>query len=271
MDYTLSNSYVTDAGTGQRMHSQAQAVPTAVSDLDVNSVTWSLMELVKAAGLTGVQFDKATPATYQRLRQALNRLMGNNYTFINAAVSPYAITADNAGLVVLDASAGSIVVNLPATTALSSMKLEFLRVDGTANTVTVNRSGTDTIDGATSFTLTEANSGRTIRSNGGGVWRTPLNNTASLSSNGWQRLPSGLIVQWMVGITSVTNGADSVFNWPIAFPATCLFATAAYTEFSSPWSDITTPLFVTAKSTAAVTLRSYTGNDNGVSIFGLGR
>ena len=71
MDYTLSNSYATDAGTGQRMHLQAQAIPTAVSDLDMNDILWNLMEIVKAAGLAAAQFDKTVPATYQKLLTAL--------------------------------------------------------------------------------------------------------------------------------------------------------------------------------------------------------
>jgi len=75
MDYTLSNSYDTDAGSGNRMHEDAKAVSTVVSAKDENSVIWSLMEIVKAAGLTGVQFDKANPVSYQRLLAAI-RLIG---------------------------------------------------------------------------------------------------------------------------------------------------------------------------------------------------
>jgi microcystin-dependent protein len=71
MDYTQSNGYATDAGTGQRMHLQAQAIPTAVTDIDMNSVLWEAMEIVKAAGLAGAQFDKTVPATYQKLLTAL--------------------------------------------------------------------------------------------------------------------------------------------------------------------------------------------------------
>lgn len=71
MDYTLSNGYATDAGTGQRMHLQAQAIPTVVTDIDMNSVLWSGMEVIKQAGLAGAQFDKATVSTYQKLRDAI--------------------------------------------------------------------------------------------------------------------------------------------------------------------------------------------------------
>ncbi|MBP6897370.1 MAG: hypothetical protein KBC94_23380 [Pseudacidovorax sp.] len=76
MDYTLSNGYFTHTGTGQRMHRENQAVPTAVSDKDLNSVTWSMMEIIKEAGLAGVQFDPDIPATYRVLLQAINKLIG---------------------------------------------------------------------------------------------------------------------------------------------------------------------------------------------------
>jgi ABC-type Fe3+ transport system substrate-binding protein len=71
MDYTLSNSFATDAGTAQRMHLQAQAIPTAVSDVDMNQLTWELMEIQKAGGQVAAAFDKAVPATYQKLLTAL--------------------------------------------------------------------------------------------------------------------------------------------------------------------------------------------------------
>lgn len=71
MDYTLSPDYATHAGTGNRMHEENAAVTTVWGDKDANSVIWSLMEVVKAAGLAGVQFDEAVPATYQKLLTAL--------------------------------------------------------------------------------------------------------------------------------------------------------------------------------------------------------
>lgn len=80
MDYTQSDSYTTHGGTGQRMHDADKPISTIWSDKDANSVLWSLMEIVKAAGLTGIQFDPANPATYQRLRNALTLLIANEVT-----------------------------------------------------------------------------------------------------------------------------------------------------------------------------------------------
>lgn len=94
MDYTQSANYSTHAPTGNRMHNQNQATPTVVSDKDLNAVTWSLMELVKAAGLDGQQFDPATPATYRVLRNAMVELMRRGYGAVGSATG----TADAIGV-----------------------------------------------------------------------------------------------------------------------------------------------------------------------------
>jgi len=74
VDYTLSDSYFTHTGTGQRMHKEVQAVPTVWSEKDANAVFWSLMEVVKAGGLAGAQFDPDNPATYNLLLRAIRNI-----------------------------------------------------------------------------------------------------------------------------------------------------------------------------------------------------
>lgn len=75
MDYTQSDGFATHSPTGQRMHQESGTVPTAVSQKDLNSITWSLMEIVKAGGRSGVQFDPDTPASYQQLLIALQSMI----------------------------------------------------------------------------------------------------------------------------------------------------------------------------------------------------
>lgn len=74
MDYTSSDAYLTHVGTGHRMHQSDQPVPTSVSSDDMNMVIWSLMEILNSAGVAGANFDPDTPATYQKLQQALDTL-----------------------------------------------------------------------------------------------------------------------------------------------------------------------------------------------------
>lgn len=243
MDYTLSNSYATDAGTTQRMHAQSQAIPTAVSDADINMLIWELMEIVKAAGLAGAPFDKAVPGSYQALIKAIKRLTGGNVTTVNFAASPFSLTADHAGMVLVDATGGNVVINLPAASALVGLPYAFRRVDATANTVTVNRAGADTInEGGTSFALL-AKAVQIVRSNGVATWSSviPLPATqaetdagadeakfvtpkklrfgflVSLALNGYIVFPTwlaGLILQWG-GVTQA--GASQAVTFPIAF------------------------------------------------------
>lgn len=94
MDYTNSPNYVTHAGTGQRMHEAKQALPTVVSDQDMNMVLWSLMEVVKDSGLSGIQFSKDSPTSYQRLRDALREL----YT---PKIEYSSVPASNKGLMIV--------------------------------------------------------------------------------------------------------------------------------------------------------------------------
>ncbi|PTA87418.1 phage tail protein [Kosakonia sp. H7A] len=79
-----------------------------------------------------------------------------------------------------------------------------------------------------------------------------------------------LIIQWMKVTTSVNNGENSVFTWPIAFPNACLNTQVTYTEGSSPFTDITVPIFVVARSLQNITIRSYSGAGNGIDILAIG-
>lgn len=74
MDYTLSDSFFTHTGTGQRLHKDVQAVPTAITEKDLNSIIWSLMEVVKAGNLAGAQFDPDMPSTYNLLLRAIRNI-----------------------------------------------------------------------------------------------------------------------------------------------------------------------------------------------------
>lgn len=71
MDYTSSNAYATDAGTGNRMHQQSAAVATAVEDKDMNGLIWELVAIIKAGGLAPAAFDATNSATYTQVAQAI--------------------------------------------------------------------------------------------------------------------------------------------------------------------------------------------------------
>ncbi|UQO36352.1 hypothetical protein [Burkholderia cepacia] len=76
MDYTRSPDFVIDADTGFRRHDDTKPVATVQSADDTNSILWSLMEVVTAAGLRGMPFDPSNPETYRVLLNAISRLSG---------------------------------------------------------------------------------------------------------------------------------------------------------------------------------------------------
>lgn len=49
---------------------------------------------------------------------------------------------------------------------------------------------------------------------------------ASLATSGWQRLPSGLIVQWGQGSGTTNAGSSTTTTFPLAFPSSCFQALA---------------------------------------------
>lgn len=80
-------------------------------------------------------------------------------------------TVDNSMMLILcDCSSGNITLNLPTSARRDSREFIIKKIDGTANTVTVNRAGSDTIDGATSFTLTTQYQGHGIMGDGVTGW-----------------------------------------------------------------------------------------------------
>mgnify|MGYP003677633426 FL=1 len=73
-------------------------------------------------------------------------------TEITNANSPYTVqTRDHS--IVCDCSAGAIVVNLPAVSGELGRNLRFKKKDASANSVTVDGSGAETIDGAATQVL----------------------------------------------------------------------------------------------------------------------
>jgi hypothetical protein len=180
----------------------------------LNRVQELLRSPLLAAGITPAKTD------YDQLRQAIRRFAGANVSAVSATG---ALTADQAGLVSVSAASGAVTLTLPAANAAGGLPLEFVfvRTDTSANAVTIQRAGTDTIEGGA--TLPIPLSGRvTLRSDGTSVWRVAAeaNLGRSLARPGWYRMPGGFILQW--GTNSVGAGATATVSYPIAFPNAAL-------------------------------------------------
>jgi hypothetical protein len=74
MDYTTSANHDI-ASNGQRKHTSATSPTTRVTANDLNSLTWELLEVIKAANLTPIAFDAADVASYSQLLLAINSMI----------------------------------------------------------------------------------------------------------------------------------------------------------------------------------------------------
>jgi hypothetical protein len=197
-------------------------IPATVPGFEwYNDMQEEVVAPIQRAGLT------LDPADQAQLRKALDRLYGGGLRSVSANAT---LTADDAGLVLIDASGGNRTITLPAANAANGrpLRFELVRTDSSANAVTVQRAGSDTIEGASSVTLPVG--GRVaLRGDGGGGWWV-LDEGArgqSYGASGWQRFPGGLIIQW--GIISATTGAlmggisEASFSvtFPLTFPTAC--------------------------------------------------
>jgi hypothetical protein len=180
-----------------------------------NAVQEEMLAVILRGGLTASNADLA------QMRKSLDRLFGGGVASYSANTT---LTVDDAGLVLVNASGGARTVTLPAANALGGrpIQIRIVKNDGSANAVTVQRTGTDTIEGATSQLLRYQWDSLTLVSDGFGAWMVSAGGLGarSLANPGWARLPGGLILQW-----GLTNSVDVVpagslvsATFPITFP-----------------------------------------------------
>jgi hypothetical protein len=124
----------------------------------LNTIQEEPISILTAAGIA------PTKGTLNQVLQSTKRLFSGNVTTVTATG---ALTLDNCGLVLVDATAGNVVITLPAANAMAAASFDFVRIDSvTGHTITVNCAGADVIDHAmTSFTLPQRYLQRSIKSN----------------------------------------------------------------------------------------------------------
>jgi hypothetical protein len=170
---------------------------------------------------TQPQFDTSKAfATTEFVQRAAGNFSGQT----NIVTLPASLVPAMAGRRIVITGPGAVTLP-PLVASPVGSKFYILNI-GTAD-VTLNRQGNDTIV-ALSKTLTSV----TVQSNSNLVVTCGDNNyvveegasslkysnefSASLSSNGYQQLPSGLIIQW--GTTTTTATADLAVLFPMTFP-----------------------------------------------------
>ena len=88
---------------------------------------------------------------------------------ITDANSPYFATADD-NTILIQANAGPVTVDLPSASTCAGRVYTFKRLDASANAVTIDTSGGQTIEGVLTHTLPLQYDTVTIQSNGGTEW-----------------------------------------------------------------------------------------------------
>ncbi|MBX9596002.1 MAG: hypothetical protein K2X46_16685 [Roseomonas sp.] len=128
-----------------------------------NRVQESLRAIVDAVGITPAK------TAYSAVSQAIRRMAGANASVVTATG---ALTADQAGIIAVSAAAGNVTLTLPAVNAANGVPLRFnfVRTDTSANTVTIQRAGSNTIEGATSRQLA-VNERMLLLGDGVSTWR----------------------------------------------------------------------------------------------------
>jgi hypothetical protein len=228
--------------------------------LPTDPASWApFSSVLKGLGVTPAQFDNDTSlATTAFVQRALGSLSG--FSTVNANTT---LTAAHAGRgVYLSAAA---VATLPlANTVPAGTLIYFSSL--TSGAPSVARQSTDTIAAAsgssalTSMALLDGED-LILESNGNNQWVAIGGSArlkyaggfgASLGDSGYQKLPSGLIIQWGTGTTNASGLAT--VTWPIAFPTAVLFAGAYLNNANNSTVQANTP------TTTGCNVTSYIAN-----------
>lgn len=183
----------------------------------------ALLNLVTAAKFTS----NTSPATTEFVKAS-----GLLFAGTRAVSDTDTLTASDAGKFIRVAGTpGNIILNLPLASSIPDGETFDIKNSST-NNVTVTCAGSDTLSmSASTVTTSVLGPGDTIvlMSNGVSSYSVEGGSVqlryakvfeASLAASGYQRLPSGLILQW--GSSGSITTTPSTVNFPISFPTACI-------------------------------------------------
>lgn len=173
---------------------------------------------------TAAQFDNDTSlATTEFVQRALGSFSGA----VGYSTATATLTAADVGKHIVVSVASTLT--LPSASSVSLGATLFISATGGGD-VTLSRAGADTIIrndqiSGNTFVVKSGTSVRLRQGNGGTGWYVIEGDGAlpysslfgsSLATSGYQKLPSGLIIQW--GNVTTSASADVQVTYPIAFP-----------------------------------------------------
>lgn len=181
---------------------------------------------------TQVQFNDSTRIASTAFVQ---RALGN-YAGGTAATGSGTLTAVDVGKCYVFTGASAATITLPAIASVAFGGAVTIHNTGTA-ALTVDGNGSEQIDrgagSAASITIKPGNSATLVRVQFSTVWHlagpsAAWDASADLSESGYQRLPSGLILQWTT--CSVPAFGSYIWTYPMVFPSACLNVSATPRE-----------------------------------------
>ena len=238
---------------------------TAVTDDWLNDVQENISEVIEAAGIV------LSKGNYLQLLEALEqtRLKSAGQVALTGTTT---LTGASCGKQVMLGGVSNYVVTLPLASACAvGSRIQFMSL--TSVGVTIQRQGTDQI-GVNTATVTAINmlAGDTLTLESNGVnWyavegSAHLGSTAvfsaSFAANGYQKLPSGLIVQWTAG-SNVAAAGNQTITLPITYPNAHLRTFVSNLYASSAQNGGYG--FISATASQVTVARNNADNGNGVT------
>ena len=201
------------------------ALPTAAGIALDGTARNQMLLALRAAGVftTAAQFDATTKAATTAFVKSAGLQAAGNIGYSTTQTIP----ASAVGSYIQANGAGSITLTLPLAAGVPAGSMLLLESVATA-AVTFSRQGAESIvmNGSTSVNSINLSQGDTLwlESSTGGTW-TAVGGSAQLgysaafgstiATPGYQKLPSGLIIQWG---TSTASAAGSAVTFPLTFP-----------------------------------------------------
>lgn len=195
----------------------------AVDDGTITTLLANLKIAISKAGITQPQFDNDTDyATTAFVQRALGNFAGQ--TSINSLPATLQSTAAGTRIVVSPAANGTLTMPLRASCPTGS---QFYIFNNTGFTITIAFQGGETVStfGQVMATMTlgpystiKLSTGTVtwVCEDGLGAMKYSQEFQASLATNGYQKLPSGLIIQW--GSQGAVGTGGVTVTFPIAYP-----------------------------------------------------
>ncbi|KWE70569.1 hypothetical protein WL77_12265 [Burkholderia ubonensis] len=193
-----------------------QTGQSAVDDGTTATLEANLKAAINAAGITAPQFDNSTKlATTAFVQQALGNFQG----FVPLTASATLTASQTGSFIEARGTSGySIALPPPLTPGLV-----FTIFNANSNSVTLSTSiGAiySANNSSSSYILTVAQSAQLVSD--GSNWVVISGQAVgALLTNGYQKLPSGLIIQW-TQVAPTSANAQTAYNFPIAYPTGCL-------------------------------------------------